>query len=874
MHRPETYPKGTFAPARLDNRHAAAWNFWPLRWLATWAAVALPLVLSAQQTVPTMRHSYSLTGAVPPIQPVRQPLSLRLDLPNSSGFNILINPGPNLARNAPALAAFQRAANQWKKFIRDPVTIVISAELIPNTDPRNLGGADAVRFSTPFFGIRSNELGLAQVVKRDNLGGLYQATTDALPNTEEDLQFRLDSGDSLMKGPAPYGANGSATKANLKALGYPVAFLDTVTPGDTPQEKARDAYLEFNSNQPFDFDRSNGIPPGSIDFESIVAHEIGHALGFVSDVDIADYVHAVFEEVYFTAVPTTLDLFRFEEGTTFDPESLTEFTTFPRSFQTVVPANMDVIVPGPVTRGAERAFSTGSLDPAADGRQASHWKDDALTRDLIGLLDPTFSFGQAYVISNDDLLALDLIGWDVAYRSFLGFAGNPDDTGVEVVYDGTRQLNPDFFQTGILVQDGVAAGPFEFGDEVSLYGTARVLNEFVFHYFGDMGRNAIAMATLRFYANDRPFQDPITGKQLMAPGSLLWQSERFPLARGRVEARIPVPSIEVPDTFTFTIEVPGLAGVGGNRFGLYTTSSRAAVGTSYNDFWTKEPGGWTISNLRNNPGAPRADFAVRISADQSIELPTDRGIAAFDNTRALDSRTFHNGMTHVNATFQGPFEFGDELTIEGQSRVVNGFAFYYYGDALRLSTPLLTLRFYANDHPVVDPVTGKSLLAPGTLLWQSDPLTLIQGQVRVEVPVPNIVVPRTFTYSVEVPELTGQPGDQFGLFTTNEKADIGTSYNDFWEKTTTGWRVYNLGRTPTSTRSDFAAKVTVSRQTIPDPPLLYPLQLESRKLSLTWSGGRLEYSDAISGPWAEVINAISPVIIDTHEPNRFYRVRQ
>ena len=46
-----------------------------------------------------------------------------------------------------------------------------------------------------------------------------------------------------------------------------------------------DANMQFNTQFPFDFDPTNGITSGTMDFQSIVAHEVGHALGFTSGAD-------------------------------------------------------------------------------------------------------------------------------------------------------------------------------------------------------------------------------------------------------------------------------------------------------------------------------------------------------------------------------------------------------------------------------------------------------------------------------------------------------------------------------------------------------------------------------------------------------------
>ena len=61
---------------------------------------------------------------------------------------------------------------------------------------------------------------------------------------------------------------------------------------------------------------------------------------------------------------------------------------------------------------AQAAFSTGAF--TGDGNQASHWKADDITGISLGIMDPTLAFGQISPISNFDLRALDVIGYEVA----------------------------------------------------------------------------------------------------------------------------------------------------------------------------------------------------------------------------------------------------------------------------------------------------------------------------------------------------------------------------------------------------------------------------------------------------------------------------
>ena len=77
------------------------------------------------------------------------------------------------------------------------------------------------------------------------------------------------------------------SRANMKALGF-------VAPGFLePHDAGLDASILFSSGIDWDFDPSDGIGSGMIDFVGVAIHEVGHAMGFVSGVDTVDYATAV-----------------------------------------------------------------------------------------------------------------------------------------------------------------------------------------------------------------------------------------------------------------------------------------------------------------------------------------------------------------------------------------------------------------------------------------------------------------------------------------------------------------------------------------------------------------------------------------------------
>lgn len=284
--------------------------------------------------------------------------------------------GSGLQNSAEAQTAFNKAVNAWSGVLKDEVTVRLDLDF----DSLGLG----VLGSTASTGLYGDYTEVRDMVS-ENLGETNNPRESLLlPNlpTYNQFQAYLPSG-------FDFDGNMLISQANYHALG-----------GSDPQFNTSDGSITFSSDYAWDFDPSDGIQPGKYDFVGVAVHEIGHALGFISDVDFIDNTlqdGEVSDEVW----PSTADLFRFSTEEVLDPEF--NFSTSPRD---MTPGGNDVFYHG----DGSIPMSTGVY--AGDGRQASHWKDDL----ALGIMDPTAEMGELLKISPYDLIAFDLIGWDIDWQ--------------------------------------------------------------------------------------------------------------------------------------------------------------------------------------------------------------------------------------------------------------------------------------------------------------------------------------------------------------------------------------------------------------------------------------------------------------------------
>ncbi len=188
----------------------------------------------------------------------------------------------------------------------------------------------------------------------------------------------------------------SVNTSILKAIGVAPVYTGANT---TIQA---DGSVSFSNQFAFDFDPTNGITAGSFDFVAIAIHEIGHALGFRSGVDVYDGNTNFSGNLNGFTFMTQLDLFRY---------SAASAALGVNDWQ--IGGTPYFSIDGGATQYQSGLFSTGTA--FGDGRQASHWKDAPAGAVQLGILDPTIARGQQGIITSLDLAAYDAIGWNIAY---------------------------------------------------------------------------------------------------------------------------------------------------------------------------------------------------------------------------------------------------------------------------------------------------------------------------------------------------------------------------------------------------------------------------------------------------------------------------
>ncbi len=292
------------------------------------------------------------------------------------------------------IAGFQQAAALWSSHFNDPITLNVTIQSL-KLPAGQIGGTSAFYDSYSYTNLRN------ALVNDRHSADDFSSTSHLQPGATFSMLINKTANDpggvvssnpyfdTGLGGPGQAGPENNnilrMTSANAKALGLMAG-----------NDSGQNATITMTTLQQFDFNRSNGITPGTVDFVGVAAHELGHMLGFVSGVDVlAGNAAAPGLNDNQLKFVTPIDLYRYSSRS--------------------IGAGGGIGVNDWTLDNTSKYFSVDggqtSIAPFATGTsyEASHWVDNL----GLGIMDPSAASGEFLSIGNNDLRAFDVMGYDL-----------------------------------------------------------------------------------------------------------------------------------------------------------------------------------------------------------------------------------------------------------------------------------------------------------------------------------------------------------------------------------------------------------------------------------------------------------------------------
>ncbi len=301
---------------------------------------------------------------------------------------------------------FEMAAAIWASYLKDDVTIKLH---IGSTTGLNEG--KAVGGAVPIFHEQTYGV-FGEYYKQD----VTAAALGEAPSADQQAASSLQKGNTVDLQVDGKVLDGNTTilltSAQAKALGMDQALTlnnGTTWNRDLLNPDALDGYIVINESFDwnYDFTRSGEATEGTLDFLSMALHEIGHNLGFVSGLDGTIDIQTLLSGQTKISDFTALDLFRHtvDSANIKNPDGSVSSVS--------IGGNAYFSIDGGVTNLGN--FSTGEdTEKGGDGYQASHWQR---LQNAMGIMDPTLAYKERLSLSQRDLQAIDVLGWDVDYQA-------------------------------------------------------------------------------------------------------------------------------------------------------------------------------------------------------------------------------------------------------------------------------------------------------------------------------------------------------------------------------------------------------------------------------------------------------------------------
>ena len=309
----------------------------------------------------------------------------------AANFNFTYAPGTSFEQ----MLGFEMAGLLWSDYLADDATLNIFVETTDLLPDKVIGGA------LPGILPQQSYYQFWNAAKQD-ITTVDDATAhDSLQSISLfSLEFGFDY-DAVINGQSyDFNTQMKMTRANAKALGM-IDGEDVALDGYILMDNLTDLSLNWN----YDLLDENPIQTENLDFLSVALHEIGHTLGFISSVDQPGWVEGLLTNT--SNVGPTYN--RLDQATPLDMFRMSKQSKPKKTIDLSLGGNPFFSVDGGVNNLAN--FASGqNAHLGGDGYQASHWqKQDT----HLGIMDPVLNLGERRKMTDLDLLAMDIIGWDL-----------------------------------------------------------------------------------------------------------------------------------------------------------------------------------------------------------------------------------------------------------------------------------------------------------------------------------------------------------------------------------------------------------------------------------------------------------------------------
>ena len=186
--------------------------------------------------------------------------------------------------SAAMMTGMAEAASIWSSRLNDSITInirvnasALPAGVIAHTDTFY----DPYSYSSFRSALIADRTSSDDQSATNHLqsGAVFSMLINRTANNPSGVVSATPYFDTGLGGPGQAGSANNSTvrisSANAKAMG--------LYPANSP---GIDGTITISNTVSFDFNRSNGIGSSQVDFVGVVAHEMGHLMGFVSGVDV------------------------------------------------------------------------------------------------------------------------------------------------------------------------------------------------------------------------------------------------------------------------------------------------------------------------------------------------------------------------------------------------------------------------------------------------------------------------------------------------------------------------------------------------------------------------------------------------------------